>query len=91
MLGDTTCQHPSCSTDAEETYSGPNGNTLSLCQRHYYNAVTGGETPTSARISDPPELDDDFTQPFWESRFRCSNTSVNSSNVKIKDIYGEQE
>lgn len=40
-LGTTTeCQQPHCTDDAEETYHGPNDNTLRLCEKHYYTLVS---------------------------------------------------
>lgn len=57
MIGNTTCEHPSCTGDANKTYSGSQGNTLQLCERHYYDAVTdGGDSdtdPSPSIVSDP--------------------------------------
>lgn len=34
------CQKPNCSNPASRTYRDGKGNTLSLCDRHYYRLVT---------------------------------------------------
>lgn len=52
------CQKPSCHETAENTYRDPNGNTLRLCERHYYEQVTGTPTFTSitrSRDRDAPD------------------------------------
>ena len=41
------CQKPTCSETAKQTYRDPNGNTLRLCEKHYYELVTGSPTFTS--------------------------------------------
>lgn len=35
------CEHPSCSNPRLKTYTGTDGNTLKLCDVHYYNLVSG--------------------------------------------------
>jgi len=44
-----TCQKPSCTTDATDTYSDEHGNKLDLCERHYYLLVSGKSVTTSSR------------------------------------------
>lgn len=41
------CGKPNCNRDAEETYEGPNENTVRVCGMHYYKLVTRGESETS--------------------------------------------
>jgi len=52
MIGDT-CQKPGCDSEGSNTYRGPNGNTLRLCDRHYYYEVT--RTEQTAGEFDPSE------------------------------------
>lgn len=40
MLVGTQCQKPTCTKEASDTYRGENGNSLHLCERHYYNLVS---------------------------------------------------
>lgn len=40
------CQKPGCSNVSLNTYTGPHGNELQLCDRCYYEHVTGGTVPT---------------------------------------------
>jgi len=42
------CKHPNCRTDASDTYSDEHGNTLRLCEKHYYQNVTGGSVISSS-------------------------------------------
>lgn len=50
MIGDSDCQHPHCTADGEESYSGPNGNTLSVCEKHYWKLVTGESTSSNINV-----------------------------------------
>jgi len=45
------CDHPSCSNVALNTYTGDNGNSLNLCDRHYYNAVVDTDNSYSLDYS----------------------------------------
>ena len=47
------CDHPNCSNDAIKTYSDGNGNSLDLCNRHYYELVSGQKTLGVSTPSDP--------------------------------------
>ena len=76
MISETNCQHPSCIDDADETYTGPHGNALQLCERHYYNAVTDGDVP-SVSLPDG-QGNDNPINPFWDSGFRCNTTTDDS-------------
>jgi len=46
-----TCQKPGCTADATDTYRGENENRLRLCERHYYNLVSG-KTSTPSIVAD---------------------------------------
>lgn len=35
------CERPRCTQEARRTYRDDNGNSIRLCQRHYYHEVTG--------------------------------------------------
>lgn len=86
MINETSCQHPSCENDSEETYTGPHGNALRLCERHYYNAVTDGAattdrdmTPLFDRdITGVPDSNDNTDLPFWDPGIRCDDSTSNS-------------
>jgi hypothetical protein len=65
MMGDT-CQNPRCDEPASDTYEGENGNTIRLCEEHYYNLVTRSCGGTSN--ADP-------LVPFWDSGVRNDSSS----------------
>jgi hypothetical protein len=44
MRGDDQCQKPGCSGPPANTYDGPHGNTLRVCEKHYYQLVTRGRS-----------------------------------------------
>jgi len=48
------CQNPSCTDDASEHYRDEHGNSVRVCERHYYRLVTGesGGTGLSLPVSD---------------------------------------
>lgn len=50
-----TCQKPDCSRSADETYSGKNGNSVSVCSRHYWELVTGQELFDGGTYSPIPD------------------------------------
>jgi hypothetical protein len=35
------CEKPGCTEMSDRTYNDGNGNSLKLCQQHYYNLVSG--------------------------------------------------
>jgi hypothetical protein len=41
-----TCDHPECADDAPKTYTDEHGNTLALCEAHYYYLVSGKKPST---------------------------------------------
>lgn len=49
------CGKPTCERPAEETYEGPQGNTIRLCGTCYYRLVTRGRS-----LSDVPGLGTDI-------------------------------
>ena len=48
-----TCDHPECSDDVANSYTGPHDNELRLCEAHYYYLVAEKRPPTDDRISTP--------------------------------------
>lgn len=54
-MGD--CQNPHCTTESDSTYKDEHGNTLDLCERHYYELVSGvlassfGTSPTGVQFT----------------------------------------
>jgi hypothetical protein len=48
-----TCEHPECTDDVANSYTGPHDNELRLCEAHYYYLVAGERAPTDDRISTP--------------------------------------
>lgn len=49
MLG-TECQKPGCDSEGENTYRGENGNSLRLCDTHYYAIVKRGGSGSSGGV-----------------------------------------
>jgi hypothetical protein len=47
------CDHPECSADVANSYTGPHDNELRLCEAHYYYLVAEERPPTDDRISTP--------------------------------------
>lgn len=45
--GGDHCGKPNCGREAEETYDGPNGNSVRVCGMHYYKLVTRGKSERS--------------------------------------------
>jgi len=76
------CQNPNCTRDATETYRGGNGNTLRLCERHYYQIVSGGNTVNIDYSTDREPL-----TPFWDSGIRCDSTT-NTEPFDLPDDTG---
>lgn len=60
------CGKPDCDREAEESYEGPNGNSIRLCGMHYYNLVTSGRSESS-RLGFGT---DRITQPYLEREVR---------------------
>jgi len=52
MTQTRTCDKPSCTDQGDRTYVGPHGNTLDLCDGHYYDAVVSGNSN-----GDTPDVD----------------------------------
>lgn len=63
ITGGGDCGKPNCDREAEESYEGPNGNSVRVCGMHYYKLVTGRKSETSPlglgtdRITQPPNVD----------------------------------
>ncbi len=43
-----TCQKPGCMADSTDTYRDEHGNGLDLCERHYYELVSGGNIASTS-------------------------------------------
>ena len=77
----TGCQHPQCNLASEKTYRGRNGNSLKLCEKHYYNLVSG-KTSGSWSVTNPDY--DAAGVPFWDSGIRCEEiTQTDVPDVRI--------
>lgn len=63
---DDACQHPECGDDSTEVYRDPNGNEITLCNRHYFEAVY--PPWPEVRVSEVADRRDDYG--LWERLFK---------------------
>lgn len=52
MYFNQKCEKPGCERDAEKTYSGAGGNSLRLCEEHYYRLVASDSPSLGTGIGD---------------------------------------
>jgi hypothetical protein len=48
-----TCEHPTCSDDVANSYTGPHDNELQLCEAHYYYLVVAARVSADERAPTP--------------------------------------
>lgn len=85
MPGNQTCQKPACSGPRANTYDGPHGNTIRVCDKHYYQLVTRGRS-----LSTPLGLaTDEMRQEPVDDLDRATNRTVTPSEDILTGGSGE--